>query len=594
MAKRIQLRRGTAAEWALADPVLAHGEPGWVTDARVLKIGDGSSPFSELASGIDAGGSSLFQIAEVADATLTPVQRRQYLATNDLELLAPPTPAGSYLWETRVYLRAGATLSFPADWKIGGNPSGAGANLARIFHLDGAWHLEWETAFEMMAGTRLYVNQTGGHDGNDGYSWDEALATLQQALVLARAQAATEIWVAQGTYNAGTAAGYEIPAGVTVYGGFLGNESFLAQRGVTAAPENGYGAVTYAYETVLTNTIIALPTARQAVYGLRTTTGVPTVHGCTIASSPRGVYTDVQDGIECVDCIIRDNAAPNSTGDGGGASMAVLRNCTLVNNSTSNTNGGGASFCTAHNCLFRLNFVSTSNYYGGGMNGGTAYNCWFDQNTARLGGGMSGVTAQSCLLTNNVAANQGAAANSGTMYNCIAHSNTGANTVQGGTVAWCKIVGIGTLSVCASSVAVFSVLANGTSANTNGATRGNTLLHIGTHSTGSTGSKRNNLEHNCGTITWQGTVSNNMVSAGNADFVAPAAVATVGPTTDAGEIASILAAVLADGYDLAPGSSAIDQGDPVNPQTTVAQIDILGRPRIVGSAPDCGAYEYQG
>jgi hypothetical protein len=45
---RIQFRRGTSAEWELANPILARGEGGWATDAGVMKIGDGVMPWSLL------------------------------------------------------------------------------------------------------------------------------------------------------------------------------------------------------------------------------------------------------------------------------------------------------------------------------------------------------------------------------------------------------------------------------------------------------------------------------------------------------------------------------------------------------------------
>lgn len=48
MADRIQLRRDSAANWALVNPVLAEGEVGWETDTRRMKVGDGSSPWSTL------------------------------------------------------------------------------------------------------------------------------------------------------------------------------------------------------------------------------------------------------------------------------------------------------------------------------------------------------------------------------------------------------------------------------------------------------------------------------------------------------------------------------------------------------------------
>jgi hypothetical protein len=44
----IKLRRGTAAQWTTADPVLAAGEPGHETDTGKHKIGDGSKTWSQL------------------------------------------------------------------------------------------------------------------------------------------------------------------------------------------------------------------------------------------------------------------------------------------------------------------------------------------------------------------------------------------------------------------------------------------------------------------------------------------------------------------------------------------------------------------
>lgn len=45
---RFQLRRGTSAEWAAADPVLSAGEPGVDLDTGEQRIGDGVSPWSQL------------------------------------------------------------------------------------------------------------------------------------------------------------------------------------------------------------------------------------------------------------------------------------------------------------------------------------------------------------------------------------------------------------------------------------------------------------------------------------------------------------------------------------------------------------------
>lgn len=55
MATQIKLRRDLAANWALEDPILAEGEPGYDITNNVLKIGDGSTIWSLLPSIYDPG-----------------------------------------------------------------------------------------------------------------------------------------------------------------------------------------------------------------------------------------------------------------------------------------------------------------------------------------------------------------------------------------------------------------------------------------------------------------------------------------------------------------------------------------------------------
>lgn len=44
----IQLRRGTQAQWAAANPVLAAGEIGWESDTAEFKVGNGTTPWNTL------------------------------------------------------------------------------------------------------------------------------------------------------------------------------------------------------------------------------------------------------------------------------------------------------------------------------------------------------------------------------------------------------------------------------------------------------------------------------------------------------------------------------------------------------------------
>jgi hypothetical protein len=68
---QIQVRRGTAAQWTSANPVLAAGEIGFETDTNLMKCGNGSTAYNSLGyigagditgvtagTGLSGGGSS--------------------------------------------------------------------------------------------------------------------------------------------------------------------------------------------------------------------------------------------------------------------------------------------------------------------------------------------------------------------------------------------------------------------------------------------------------------------------------------------------------------------------------------------------------
>lgn len=44
----LRVRRGTSAEWIDANPILSPGEPGYETDTRKMKLGDGSTAWVSL------------------------------------------------------------------------------------------------------------------------------------------------------------------------------------------------------------------------------------------------------------------------------------------------------------------------------------------------------------------------------------------------------------------------------------------------------------------------------------------------------------------------------------------------------------------
>lgn len=62
---RIQVRRGTASEWAAKNPILGNGEPGYDTTNKLLKIGDGVTSWGSLATISGGGGGGI--VSEIND-----------------------------------------------------------------------------------------------------------------------------------------------------------------------------------------------------------------------------------------------------------------------------------------------------------------------------------------------------------------------------------------------------------------------------------------------------------------------------------------------------------------------------------------------
>ena len=74
MPIQIQYRRGTAAEWTSANPLLAAGEPGYETDTGKFKVGDGSTYWTSLG----------YSSGQTGPAGTTPIFTRQGTVTTGL------------------------------------------------------------------------------------------------------------------------------------------------------------------------------------------------------------------------------------------------------------------------------------------------------------------------------------------------------------------------------------------------------------------------------------------------------------------------------------------------------------------------------
>ncbi len=73
--QRIHFRAGTEAEWAAANPTLEAAEPGYETDTKRIKVGDGVTPWADLPYGhLNSDPRTINSLGFTLDAALTAAQ----------------------------------------------------------------------------------------------------------------------------------------------------------------------------------------------------------------------------------------------------------------------------------------------------------------------------------------------------------------------------------------------------------------------------------------------------------------------------------------------------------------------------------------
>ena len=224
--------------------------------------------------------------------------------------------------------------------------------------------------------------------GGDGLSWATAFDDLQAGLEAAEVangdgdagNDVRAIWIAEGVYRpskeleAGDprSASFSLVDGVTVYGGFAGTETNVAERDLGAN-----------HETVLSGDLGVVDDATDNAY--------------TVVYCGEGVETGA-DGVSVVGGNADggyDSEHPEKKDGGGVYSLGTLTltNCRILGNSAWNGGGiCGSNEVTITNCVL----VGNSAGYGGGMSGiGTSTlvvtNSTIAGNSAIHGGGYYGV-----------------------------------------------------------------------------------------------------------------------------------------------------------------------------------------------------------
>ncbi|MFN8357658.1 MAG: choice-of-anchor Q domain-containing protein [Spirosomataceae bacterium] len=336
--------------------------------------------------------------------------------------------------------------------------------------------------------TRLYVDASKTAGANTGLTWEDAFTTLQAALNYECNANLTEIWVAKGTYypdEGGTFAdndrnaAFVMKSGVSIYGGFVGNEAsdydlslrnFVTNETILSGDidqndganfaNNGGNAyhVIYNYNNQLhNNTVLDGFTVKAGNANGGDLGGVgggmynygssPTVSNCWFTGNTAifiggglsayynadRFFLTPRDNIKVSKCTFSNNTASGTTGYGGG--MYTFQNQAIIENTTFSQNSSAA--------------------YGGGLyasdcgTGVILSNVVFSENTANtLGGAIastgSNVTVINGTFSNNSVSNPVNAATAGggifhsddlagirlRLLNCILWGNTSAGNIN--------------------------------------------------------------------------------------------------------------------------------------------------------------------
>ncbi|MBO7586669.1 MAG: Omp28-related outer membrane protein, partial [Bacteroidales bacterium] len=314
-----------------------------------------------------------------------------------------------------------------SDWRLAfGSPCvNSGTNTeADTTDLDGNNRIQkgiidmgcYESAYDSIPpqyGNIIYVTKHGA-GGQIGNSWADAISSIEEAQALAREHNAV-VWVAKGTYYGNTTsynAFYMVP-GVSVYGGFAGNEpadydlslrdfetnttildglhsrrvldqptNFTADSAVTwdgftiqNGSTSGYGAGVYMMQySTLSHCIVQ----NNNVYYYSSS-------GSSVSSYGAGVfsYITLSDGMRpniISDCIIRNNSFEDHTSlTGRGAGLCIKGTKIIRTEISYNTcprSYGGGLFSYADDTLTNCLVYNNSARYGAGLYINGANNCF--------------------------------------------------------------------------------------------------------------------------------------------------------------------------------------------------------------------------
>lgn len=262
----------------------------------------------------------------------------------------------------------------------------------------------------------LFVNAANPTPG-DGSTWAKAFTSLEAALQGA-GTCPQQIWLAMGTYHPVAT----IPANVSIYGGFAGNETALSQRDWVQHPVvlQGNGSLpllsnnSQAINNVLLDGLLIQGGSAPAQVSLAYSTGPVQFQNCQFQGNANNVVQlEGSNSVAFVNCGFQGNT--------GGSCVSATYGSTL----------------NFSNCVFRLNSGGSCITAGDAV---ALIDCTFYTNACLGSGGALGLsgasaTAVRCVFAGNSAGDGGAVAAYGQSFsarNCVFAYN---HAIHGGTIS---------------------------------------------------------------------------------------------------------------------------------------------------------------
>lgn len=273
------------------------------------------------------------------------------------------------------------------------------------------------------ADTIVYVTD-GGAGTKDGTSWNNAMADINEAVIIAKSIGA-KVWIASGVYygNMAAASAFTAIEGVDVYGGFAGFESADYDLSLRDLAVN---------QTILDGQNMQRVLNQPVGFNnIRTTwDGVVLQNGYSMNGA--GAY--LRDNFTLKNSIVRNNTSSGSYGAGiytnasSSNRKVEIVNSEICSNSYGNSYGYGAGVFAYNvnmtNCRLHHNSASygAAFYRNGGSN--YMYNCIIDHNQSSYGAVYGYNYYYNCDIVNNTSTSGAAASyDGGYFYNSIIWGN---------------------------------------------------------------------------------------------------------------------------------------------------------------------------